>query len=123
MNQRRFQLNQAPSKQDRYTCDAVDISLIFDNLLTPPILFFGLGMFASLVKSDLEIPQPIARFMSLYLLFAIGLHGGMELSAGALSTTMVLTLVGATATAALFPIATASRRPDGVFPGYLDCGD
>ena len=41
------------------------------NFLDPAILFFVFGAFAGAVKSNLEIPQPIARFLSLYLLMAL----------------------------------------------------
>lgn len=47
--------------------------------LDPAILFFIFGVFAGVVKSNLEIPQPIARFLSLYLLMALGLKGGFAL--------------------------------------------
>jgi hypothetical protein len=50
------------------------------NLLDPSILFFIFGIFAGLVKSNLEIPQPISRFLSLYLLMALGLKGGFALN-------------------------------------------
>ena len=50
-----------------------------NNFLDPAILFFIFGAFAGLVKSNLEIPQPIARFLSLYLLMALGLKGGFAL--------------------------------------------
>ena len=49
------------------------------NFLDPTILFFVFGAFAGAVKSNLEIPQPIARFLSLYLLMALGLKGGFAL--------------------------------------------
>lgn len=50
-----------------------------NNFLDPAILFFVFGAFAGVVKSNLEIPQPIARFLSLYLLMALGLKGGFAL--------------------------------------------
>jgi len=49
------------------------------NFLDPAILLFVFGAFAGAVKSNLEIPQPIARFLSLYLLMALGLKGGFAL--------------------------------------------
>jgi hypothetical protein len=49
-------------------------------LLDPTILFFVFGAAAGLVRSNLEIPQPIARFLSLYLLIALGLEGGFALA-------------------------------------------
>ena len=54
--------------------------LLIDNLTNPALLFFILGIIAVLVKSDLEIPQNSSKFISLYLLFAIGFKGGQELS-------------------------------------------
>lgn len=50
------------------------------NLSSPPLLFFFLGMAAVFVRSDLDIPGQIARFLSLYLLFAIGFKGGVALA-------------------------------------------
>lgn len=49
------------------------------NLLTPAMLFFALGFFARVIKSDLRFPQDMAKMLSIYLLVAIGLHGGYEL--------------------------------------------
>jgi uncharacterized protein len=50
------------------------------NLLDPAILFFIFGVLAGALKSNLEIPQPISRFLSLYLLMALGLKGGFALA-------------------------------------------
>ncbi len=50
------------------------------NLLDPAILFFFLGVFAGAVRSNLEIPSSVAKFLSLYLLMAIGLKGGFALA-------------------------------------------
>ena len=58
----------------------MDLSLLFDNLTNPALLFFFLGIFAAQVRSDLEIPPNSAKFISLYLMFSIGFKGGMELS-------------------------------------------
>jgi hypothetical protein len=49
------------------------------NFLDPAILFFLFGAFAGAVKSNLEIPPQISRFLSLYLLMALGLKGGFAL--------------------------------------------
>ncbi len=57
----------------------MDLSFILINLISPPILFFLLGACACLLHVDLVIPNPIARFLSLYLLFALGFQGGGEL--------------------------------------------
>ncbi|MFM8700820.1 MAG: sodium-dependent bicarbonate transport family permease [Hyphomicrobiales bacterium] len=56
------------------------ISLIFQNLLSPAILFFALGLIAGLLKSDLEVPDSISRYLSLYLMMAIGFKGGVAIA-------------------------------------------
>lgn len=55
------------------------LSIIQANLLTPLVLFFILGLVAARVKSDLKIPEEISSILSIYLLAAIGLHGGIEM--------------------------------------------
>ena len=74
------------------------------NLLDPAILFFVFGVFAGTVKSNLEIPQPIARFLSLYLLMALGLKGGFALSQSGLNTSIAASLGVAVALAILVPL-------------------
>lgn len=58
----------------------------FSNLLIPAVLFFALGFLARAIKSDIRLPQDLAKMMSIYLLVAIGLHGGYELSKADLVT-------------------------------------
>lgn len=58
----------------------MEFASIFENLLSAPVLFFGLGALACLVRSDLDVPQPVAKLLSLYLLLSIGLKGGVALS-------------------------------------------
>ena len=58
----------------------MNIDLLLDNLTNPALLFFVLGIIAVYLKSDLEIPPNSSKFISLYLLFAIGFKGGQELS-------------------------------------------
>lgn len=58
----------------------------------PTLLFFVLGMVASLVKSDLEIPTSTSRFISLYLLFSIGFKGGQELAHEGINNTTLACL-------------------------------
>jgi len=55
------------------------------NLLDPAILFFVFGVLAGLVKSNLEIPPQISRFLALYLLMALGLKGGFALAESGLT--------------------------------------
>jgi hypothetical protein len=84
----------------------MDVSLIISNILNPPVLFFFLGMLAILVKSDLEIPPPIPKLFSLYLLFAIGFKGGVELVKSGINQAVILTLVAAMLMACLVPVYT-----------------
>lgn len=58
----------------------MNLSLLTENLTNPALLFFILGIIAVRLKSDLEIPPSSSKFISLYLLFAIGFKGGQELS-------------------------------------------
>jgi hypothetical protein len=53
--------------------------LITLNLGSPAVLAFVLGVFAAVIKSDLRFPEQVTSFLSSYLLFAIGLKGGMRL--------------------------------------------
>lgn len=60
-------------------------------LLSPVILFFVLGALAAFARSDLEIPEAVAKGMSLYLMAAIGLKGGIEVSAAGFEQQMLTT--------------------------------
>ena len=82
----------------------MNIDLIVQNILNPPILFFLLGMLAVFLKSDLAIPQPLPKLFSLYLLIGIGLHGGYELSKSGLTLDVLKTLSLAVLMAILVPI-------------------
>lgn len=64
----------------------MNYDLLLENLTNPALLFFVLGIVAVYLKSDLEIPENSSKFISLYLLFAIGFRGGQELSHEALTT-------------------------------------
>lgn len=58
----------------------MNLNLLLDNLTNPALLFFLLGIIATRLKSDLEIPPNSSKFISLYLLFSIGFKGGQELA-------------------------------------------
>jgi hypothetical protein len=73
------------------------------NFLDPAILFFIFGVFAGAVKSNLEIPQPISRFLSLYLLMALGLKGGFALHKSGFTAEIALSLGLAIFLAILIP--------------------
>jgi hypothetical protein len=70
-------------------------SLILSKILNPPVLFFFLGILAILLKSNLEIPQPLPKLFSLYLLLAIGFKGGHELEESGMNAEIALTLMAA----------------------------
>jgi len=74
------------------------------NFLDPAILFFVFGAFAGAVKSNLEIPQPIARFLSLYLLMALGLKGGFALHKSGFTLEIILALGLAVFLAIIIPL-------------------
>lgn len=82
----------------------MDSSLILSNILNPPILFFFIGLMAVFLKSDLEIPQPLPKLFSLYLLFAIGFKGGHEIHESGINSEIALTLLVAVISAAIVPI-------------------
>ncbi|WP_431125201.1 sodium-dependent bicarbonate transport family permease [Flagellimonas flava] len=71
----------------------MDLHLLLDNLTNPALLFFFLGIIAVQLKSDLEIPPNSSKFISLYLLFAIGFKGGLELSHSQFSMEIVWSLL------------------------------
>ena len=74
------------------------------NLLDPAILFFAFGLLAGLLKSNLEIPSAISRFLSLYLLMALGLKGGFALAKSGLNAEVATTLGCAVALAVIVPL-------------------
>ena len=82
----------------------MDSSLILQNLLSPPVLFFFLGVIAVLVGSDLEIPSPLPKLFSLYLLLAIGFKGGLELQHSGLGGQVLPTIAAAVGMSLLVPV-------------------
>jgi uncharacterized protein len=82
----------------------MDSSIILSNILNPPVMFFFLGMFAIAVQSDLEIPNPLPKLFSLYLLIAIGFKGGHELFESGLSREVLMTMAAAVLMASIVPI-------------------
>jgi hypothetical protein len=63
-------------------------------------------MLAVLLKSDLEIPQPLPKLFSLYLLLAIGFKGGYELEESGINPQIAMTLIAAVVMALAIPIYT-----------------
>ena len=82
----------------------MDLHNLIGNITNPTLLFFLLGVIATVIKSDLEIPAPSVKFISLYLLFSIGFKGGQELQHGEFSTEIVYALILGVAISALIPM-------------------
>jgi hypothetical protein len=76
----------------------------WEYLLQPAILFFLLGVLAAVVKSDLEIPGSVLKILSLYLLFALGFKGGVELQKVTDPLAVAVPLLVATAASFLIPL-------------------
>jgi hypothetical protein len=72
--------------------------------LDPAILFFIFGVLAGFARSNLEIPPAISRFLSLYLLMALGLKGGFALYESGINTEVGLSLISAIFLAVLVPM-------------------
>ena len=71
------------------------VEIIRTSFLSPLVLAFLVGMAATLIKSELEFPQPVLNAISIYLVFSIALKGGTELSAvgfGAIWQPVLVTL-------------------------------
>lgn len=74
------------------------------SFLDPAILFFVFGIAAGLMKSNLEIPPQISRFLSLYLLMALGLKGGFALAKSGLTSEVSVSLACAVLLATATPL-------------------
>jgi hypothetical protein len=84
----------------------MNYNLLIENLTNPALLFFVLGVLAVYLKSDLEIPENSSKFISLYLLFAIGFKGGQELAHEALTIEVGLSMLFGIFIALVIPIYT-----------------
>jgi uncharacterized protein len=84
----------------------VNFNLLLENLSNPALLFFVLGVIAAQLKSDLEIPPNSSKFISLYLLFAIGFKGGVGLAHSEFSLEIIWALLFGMVVASLIPLYT-----------------
>lgn len=80
------------------------LSLAAENLLSPVILSFALGLAAAFARSDLTIPEAVAKGMSIYLLFAIGFKGGVSVADHGIDGTLLGALMAGIVLSALLPI-------------------
>jgi hypothetical protein len=84
----------------------MNIDVLISNLTNPVLLFFILGILATVLKSDLKIPENSSKFISLYLLFAIGFKGGQELSHSEFNSEILYSIIFAILLSSLVPIYT-----------------
>jgi hypothetical protein len=78
--------------------------MIADTLTSPVILFFVLGFIAAALKSDLSIPEAFAKAMSIYLMAAIGLKGGVEVSKSGITPEVIAAAVAGLTLSFLLPV-------------------
>jgi hypothetical protein len=78
--------------------------MIVDTLTSPVILFFVLGFVAAAFKSDLTIPEAFAKAMSIYLMAAIGLKGGVEVSESGITADVMVAAAAGIALSFLIPV-------------------
>ena len=79
------------------------LSLAGQNLLTPMILSFVLGLAAAIARSELSVPEAAAKMMSLYLLFAIGFKGGVAGAGHGVDGHLLSAMLGGVALSFLLP--------------------
>lgn len=84
----------------------MDFQVLSANLTNPTLLFFVLGVIATLVKSDLEIPASSSKFIAIYLLFAIGFKGGQELALSTFSADILYAILFGILMASVIPFYT-----------------
>ncbi len=83
----------------------MELNLLLQNIFAPTVLFFFIGVIAVLCKSDLEIPAPLPKLFSLYLLLAIGFKGGIGIQkSGIFNDQLLLTLSAAVLMSLLIPL-------------------
>ena len=82
------------------------------SLLSPAILFFALGLFAALVRSNLQIPEAIGKALAIYLMAAIGLKGGVQVSQNGITPNLLLAGLAGLGLSLILPLSTywSARR-------------
>jgi hypothetical protein len=78
--------------------------LALANLTSPMILFFVLGLLAALSRSDLAIPEAIAKGLAVYLMLAIGFKGGAGVAEHGVDTTLLIALLAGIVLSAFLPL-------------------
>lgn len=78
-----------PSVRARSALASLQPGDLMEILLSPAILFFALGMLAASLRSSLEIPEAVSKGMAIYLMTAIGLKGGVQVSSSGITSELV----------------------------------
>lgn len=81
----------------------VILNILTANLLSPIVLFFVLGLAAAIARTDLNIPEPFAKALSLYLMLAIGFKGGAEVARAGLDSALLLLILAGIALSFVIP--------------------
>ncbi len=81
---------------------ALDLAL--NNLISPMVLFFALGLAAALARSELSVPEAVAKTLALYLMMSIGFKGGAEVAKTGLTSTMLAVIVAGIILSFLIPV-------------------
>lgn len=78
--------------------------MIADTLASPVVLFFVLGFLAAVIRSDLELPEAFGRALSIYLMAAIGIKGGVEVASTGITAELVAAALAGIALSFLLPL-------------------
>lgn len=78
--------------------------LLLETLLSPVVLFFVLGAVAAMVRSDLTIPEAVGKGISLYLMVAIGLKGGVEVSEAGFTLDLLIAAIAGIGLSFFLPV-------------------
>jgi uncharacterized protein len=80
------------------------VDLALSNILSPVVLFFALGVGAALARSELSIPEAVAKTLALYLMMSIGFKGGVEVAKSGIDAKLAVSLLAGAALSALLPL-------------------
>lgn len=95
------------------------LELVRLNLFSPVVLAFVVGIAANLLRSDLRFPEALYTGLSIYILLAIGLKGGVELS----ETSLAVFWRPALATLIIGTLVPLLAYPIGRYLGRLSVAD
>jgi len=81
-----------------------EFSTLLDSLLSPMLMFFVLGFVAAALRTDLHLPETLGKSLAIYLMAAIGVKGGAQLSAEGLGIQTLSAMVAAMLLSFLLPV-------------------